>query len=70
MEIVHNRCLYSDKQLVRLQENPDEIPEGETPHAVSLFAFDDLVDAVRPGDRVDVTGIFRCVCVVHEFATA
>jgi len=47
MEIVHNRCSYSDKQLVRLQETPDEVPEGETPFTVSLFAYDDLVDTVR-----------------------
>jgi DNA replication licensing factor MCM4 len=31
-ELIHNRCLFTDKQLVRLQETPDEIPEGETPH--------------------------------------
>ena len=59
MEIIHNRSLYSDKQLIRLQETPDEVPEGETPFTVSLFAYDDLVDAVRPGDRVEVTGIFK-----------
>lgn len=50
-----SRCLFSDKQLIRLQETPDEIPEGETPHTVSLFAFDDLVDSVRPGDRIEVS---------------
>ena len=46
---------------MRLQETPDEIPKGETPHSTTLFAFDDVVDAVRPGDRVEVTGIFRAV---------
>jgi DNA replication licensing factor MCM4 len=61
MEMVHNRCLFMDKQMVRLQETPDEIPEGETPQAVVLFSFEDLVDAVRPGDRVEVTGIFRAI---------
>ena len=59
MELIHNRSLFSDKQLIRLQETPDEIPEGETPFTVSLFAFDDLVDTVRPGDRIEVTGIFK-----------
>lgn len=43
LEMVHNRCLFSDKQMVRLQETPDEIPEGETPQAVTLFGFEDLV---------------------------
>ena len=58
-ELVHNRCVYSDKQMVRIQETPDEVPAGETPASVVLFAYDDLVDAVRPGDRVEVTGVFR-----------
>jgi hypothetical protein len=24
----HNRCVYTDKQLVKLQETPDAIPDG------------------------------------------
>ncbi len=59
MEMIHNRSLFSDKQLIRLQETPDEVPEGETPFTVSLFAYDDLVDTVRPGDRIEITGIFK-----------
>ena len=34
---------------------------GETPYTVSLFTFDDLVDTVRPGDRLEVTGIYRAL---------
>jgi DNA replication licensing factor MCM4 len=47
--------------LIRLQETPDEVPEGETPYTVSIFAFDSLVDTVRPGDRIEVTGIYRAI---------
>lgn len=61
MELIHNRCAFTDKQLVKMQETPDAIPEGETPYTVMLFAFDDLVDDVRPGDKVEVTGIYRAV---------
>eukprot|EP00605_Chrysophyceae_sp_TOSAG23-4_P001780 GSChrysophyteH1.ASY1.ANO1.1969.1 assembled CDS len=61
MDIVHNRCSFTDKQMIRLQEMSDEVPEGETPYTVTLFAFDDLVDSVRPGDRLEVTGCFRAV---------
>jgi len=57
--MVHNRCYFSDKQMVRVQETPDEVPAGETPASIVVFAYDDLVDAVRPGDRVEVTGVFR-----------
>jgi DNA replication licensing factor MCM4 len=59
MAIVHNRCTFADKQVLRLQETPESIPEGETPQTVTLFAYDTLVDAVKPGDRVEVTGVFR-----------
>lgn len=61
MELIHNRCLFSDKQLVRLQENISEIPEGETPQTISLFVFDELVDTVKPGDRMEVVGIYRAI---------
>ncbi|CAK4156177.1 unnamed protein product [Aphanomyces euteiches] len=61
MEIMHNRCAFTDKQLVKMQETPDAIPEGETPYTVMLFCFDDLVDDVRPGDKIEVTGIYRAV---------
>jgi DNA replication licensing factor MCM4 len=61
MALVHNRCYFSDKQLIKLQETPETIPEGETPHTVNLCVFDSLVDAVKPGDRIDVTGIYRAV---------
>jgi hypothetical protein len=38
MQMVYNRSCFLDKQLMKMQENPNEIPEGETPHTVSMFA--------------------------------
>jgi DNA replication licensing factor MCM4 len=51
MEIVHSRCTFYNKQLIRLQEVPDSVPAGQTPHTVSLVTYDELVDATKPGDR-------------------
>nr|QIC49964.1 DNA replication licensing factor MCM4 [Actinia equina] len=59
MMIVHNRSQFSDKQIVKLQESPDDMPAGQTPHTIMLYAHNDLVDGVQPGDRVMVTGIYR-----------
>ncbi len=42
-----------------VQENPNAIPEGETPHSVTLFAHDHLVDMAKPGDRITLTGIYK-----------
>ncbi|GAA6009455.1 hypothetical protein JCM10207_003788 [Rhodosporidiobolus poonsookiae] len=63
MMLVHNRCEFADRQIVRLQETPDAVPDGQTPHTVSLGLYDELVDTVKPGDRVTITGIFRSVPV-------
>ncbi|GAA6008593.1 uncharacterized protein JCM10292_007259, partial [Rhodotorula paludigena] len=63
MLLVHNRCEFADRQIVRLQETPDSVPDGQTPHTVSLGLYDELVDTVKPGDRVTITGIFRSVPV-------
>ena len=72
MVLVHNRCIFSDKQVVKVQETPgflflyihiyiyiDSVPDGQTPHAVTVCVYDSLIDMTRPGDRVEITGIFR-----------
>lgn len=58
-ELMHNYSLFADKQHIKLQETPENIPEGEVPHTVHVCCYDDLVDQVRPGDRIEVTGVFR-----------
>lgn len=57
--LMHNRCKFADKQMVKLQETPEQIPDGATPQTVLAFCYDDIVDTVQPGDRVEVTGIYR-----------
>lgn len=63
MLLIHNRCEFADRQVIRLQETPDAVPDGQTPHTVSLSVYDELVDMSKPGDRLTVTGIFRSVPV-------
>lgn len=63
MVLVHNRLLFDDKQVVKLQETPDLVPDGQTPHAVNLCMYDELVDLVRAGDRIEVCGVFRSLPV-------
>ena len=61
MTLIHNRCVFANKQQIKMQETPDAIPEGETPHTVSMCVFDSLVDEAKPGDRVEITGVYRAV---------
>ena len=48
---------------MKVQETPESVPEGETPQTIHLCAYEDLVDHVRPGDRVEITGIYRAMGV-------
>lgn len=59
MQLIHNRSSFANKQVVKLQETPDNVPDGQTPHSVSLCVYDELVDTCRAGDRIEVTGIFK-----------
>lgn len=59
MILIHNRCSFADKQIIKVQETPDNVPDGQTPHSVSLCVYDELVDSMRPGDKIEATGIFR-----------
>ncbi|RNF12518.1 putative minchromosome maintenance (MCM) complex subunit [Trypanosoma conorhini] len=61
--IHHNLSLFEDKQLVRLQEAPEHLTDGETPVTISVAVYGDSVDVVVPGDRVVVTGIYRAAPV-------
>ncbi|TFK29479.1 cell division control protein 54 [Coprinopsis marcescibilis] len=63
MTLIHNRCEFADRQVIRLQETPDAVPDGQTPHTVSLSVYDELVDVTKPGDRLVLTGIFRSIPV-------
>lgn len=60
-EMIHNFCMFSDKQHIKMQETPETVPDGETPQTLHMCAYEDLVDYVKPGDRVEVVGIFRAV---------
>lgn len=55
----HTRSRFQDKQVIRLQEAPEHMPEGETPQTVSMCVWSKMVDVCKPGDRVEITGVYR-----------
>ncbi|CAJ1986534.1 DNA replication licensing factor MCM4 [Leishmania donovani] len=58
-KLQHNLSLYEDKQLIKVQESPEHVADGETPISIGVVVYGSMVDAVVPGDRVIVTGVYR-----------
>lgn len=49
---------YGNYQKITLQESPGSVPPGRMPRYKEVVLLGDLIDVARPGEEIEVTGIY------------
>eukprot|EP01027_Heterolobosea_sp_BB2_P019693 GEZU01027711.1.p1 GENE.GEZU01027711.1~~GEZU01027711.1.p1 ORF type:complete len:747 (-),score=192.99 GEZU01027711.1:62-2302(-) len=51
--------VYRNFQKILLQESPGSVPAGRLPRSKEVILLADLIDTARPGEEIEVTGIYK-----------
>eukprot|EP01035_Chromulina_nebulosa_P018362 gene18362-24058_t len=57
-KINNQKTEYSNYQKLTLQESPGTVPPGRVPRYKEVILLGDLIDIARPGEEIEVTGIY------------
>ena len=53
------QTVYRNYQKITLQESPGTVPAGRLPRYREVILLWDLIDSAKPGEEIEVTGIYR-----------
>jgi DNA replication licensing factor MCM2 len=53
------KTVYRNYQKITLQEAPGTVPAGRLPRHREVILLWDLIDSAKPGEEVEITGIYR-----------
>jgi replicative DNA helicase Mcm len=59
VQLIEEKSEFIDFQTLTIQDKPEDILPGQMPTSLTLVLQDDIVDLVRPGDRITTIGILK-----------
>ncbi|VDP20186.1 unnamed protein product [Schistosoma margrebowiei] len=57
-ELCMEQTVYRNYQRITIQESPGKVPAGRLPRSKDAILLDDLVDSCKPGDEIELTGVY------------
>jgi len=60
-QVDRQKTVYRNFQKITLQESPSAVEPGKMPRSKEVILTGDQVDAVRPGDELQLTGVYACL---------
>lgn len=64
MQLDQCHTVFEDSQIIRAQENSSNVQAAHQARQIAVILQDDLVNSVKPGENVIITGKCRCVAAM------